>query len=44
MQDINPPPSNKKVVSWTQQKRFKSLGESDGGITQAINRDEKKML
>lgn len=44
LSDINPPPSTKKLVSWIQQKRFKSLGKSDGGITQAINRGEKNMM
>ena len=39
---IHPPPSYKKVVSCTQQKRLKSLAESDGGITQAIIHNEKK--
>ena len=29
-------------MSWTQQKRFKSLGEFDGGATQVINKMYKK--
>ena len=40
--DINPPPPYKKVKSFTQQKRFKSLGESFGGNTQqSINKSNK---
>ena len=31
--DINPPPSYKKVNSFTQQKRFRSIEESVGGKT-----------
>ena len=42
LSNINPPPSYKKVTSWTQQKMFKSVGESVGGKTQCLNQREKQ--